>query len=152
MTATVESSISTKNLSTNTAALLDAYRTAVTPAAKAFVEGRISANELRRQWLPYFEGPFLDYELAVQRAWRQAFGPDHGIEPGPPHADPAYAEQLKYFPVTISHNNLERLVDVLAVELGDRRAGATVTPERIIDFAYVIDALDNFMASLALSS
>jgi len=149
MTATVESS---KELSSRTAALLDDYRMTVTPAAKAFVEGRISAKELRQQWLPYFEGPFLEYELAVQSAWREAFGPDRGIEPGPPHADPVYAEQLKYFPVTISHNNLERLVDVLAVELGDRRAGATVTPERIIDFAFVIDAMDNFMASLALGS
>lgn len=149
MTATVETS---KDLSSRTSVLLDAWRTTVTPAAKAFVENRISAKELRQQWLPYFEGPFLEYELAVQRAWREAFGPDRGIEPGPPNADPAYAEQLKYFPVTISHNNLERLVDVLAVELGDRRAGATVTPERIIDFAFVIDALDNFMASLALGS
>jgi hypothetical protein len=41
---------------------------------------------------------------------------------------------------------------VLAVELGDRTASATVTPERVIDFAYVIDALDRFMASLVLTS
>ena len=142
------------NRTTNlgTTELLDAYRTMVTPAARLFVEGRISANELRRRWLPYFQGPFLEYELAVHTAWRDALGPDRGIEPGPPHADPEYAEQLRHFPVTISHNNLERLVDVLAIELGDKPASATVTPERIIDFAYVIDALDKFMASLVLST
>ncbi|MFJ6676979.1 hypothetical protein ACIQMJ_38270 [Actinosynnema sp. NPDC091369] len=150
MTATAEASTGAVKL--DTAALLDAYRAQITPAAKAFVEGRMSANELRSRWLPYFQGPFTEYELAVQAAWRDAYGPDHGIEPGPPHADPAYAEQLKHFPVTISHNNLERLVDVLAVELGDRTASATVTPERVIDFAYVIDALDRFMASLVLTS
>lgn len=149
MTATAESSNATE---LDTAALLDAYRAEVTPAAKAFVEGRMSANELRQRWLPYFQGAFLEYELSVQAAWRAAYGPDHGIEPGPPNADPAYADQLKHFPVTISHNNLERLVDVLAVELGDKSASATVTPERIIDFAYVIDALDRFMASLVLAS
>ena len=150
MTATAEYSANATTL--NTAALLDAYRSEVTPAARAFVEGRLSANELRQRWLLYFQGAFLEYELSVQAAWRTAFGPDKGIEPGPPHADPAYAEQLRHFPVTITHNNLERLVDVLAVELGDKTAGETVTPERIIDFAYVIDALDSFMASLVVSA
>ncbi|QFZ18313.1 hypothetical protein [Saccharothrix syringae] len=149
MTATAEPSAAAPEL--DTAGLLAAYRRDFTPAAKAFVEGGISARELRERWLPYFRGPFLDYELSVQAAWRAAHGPDRGIEPGPPDADPAHAEQLRHFPVTISHNNLERLVDVLAVELGDRTAADTVTPERVLDLAHVVDALDRLMHSLVLT-
>lgn len=133
----------------DTSILLAEYRASVLPAAADFVRGRSSARELRDIWLPYFQGPFLAYEMAVQYAWRQAYGPDHGIEPGPPIADPAYADQLRYFPVTIAHNNLERLVDVLAVQVGEKTAASAKLPERIIDFAYVIDALDALMESLA---
>jgi hypothetical protein len=121
----------------------------VLPAAADFVRGRSSAKDLREIWLRYFQGPFLKYEMTVQDAWRYAYGPDHGIEPGPPIADPAYADQLRYFPVTIAHNNLERLVDVLMVQLGEKTAASAELPERIIDFAYVIDALDALMESLA---
>ncbi|MFD6159890.1 hypothetical protein ACFWF7_36325 [Nocardia sp. NPDC060256] len=135
--------------SLDTTALLADYRATVVPAAADFVRGNTSARALREKWLPYFRGPFLQYEIAVQDAWREAYGPDQGIEPGPPTADPAYAEQLRYFPVTITHNNLERLVDVLSVELGENTAGSTRLPERIIDFAYVIDALDSLLESLA---
>ncbi|WP_328349214.1 hypothetical protein OG800_48525 [Streptomyces sp. NBC_00445] len=135
--------------SLDTTALLEEYRSQVVPAATEFVRGRMPARDLREVWLPYFQGSFLTYERAVQEAWRAAYGPDHGIEPGPPLADPKYADQLRYFPVTISHNNLERLIDVLAVELEGRTAGSTALPERIIDFAYVIDALEGLMQSLA---
>lgn len=135
--------------SLDTTALLEEYRSKVVPAATEFVRGRMSARDLRAVWLPYFRGSFLGYERAVQEAWRAAYGPDRGIEPGPPLADPKYADQLRYFPVTISHNNLERLIDVLEVELDDRTAGATKLPERIIDFAYVIDALEGLMQSLS---
>jgi hypothetical protein len=133
----------------DTSRLLAEYRATVLPAAAEFVRGRISAQGLRDIWLPYFQGPFLKYEMAVQDAWRHAYGPDRGIEPGPPIADPAYADQLRYFPVTIAHNNLERLVDVLAVQLGQETAASAKLPERIIDFAYVIDALDALMESLS---
>lgn len=138
--------------SLDTTALLEEYRSTVVPAATEFVRGRMSARALREIWLPYFQGSFLTYERAVQTAWRAAYGPDHGIEPGPPLADPKYADQLRYFPVTIAHNNLERLIDVLAIELEQQTASATNLPERIIDFAYVIDALEGLMASLSNKS
>ena len=136
----------------DTGALLSAYRSSVTPAAKDFIECRISANELRERWLAYFRGSFLVYEIAVHDAWRSSFGPDRGIEPGPPHADPKFIETLRVFPVTISHNNLERLIDVLAVELGDRTADAIGLRERLVDFAFVVDELDRLMSTLTLAA
>src|SRR5690625_7175435 len=97
----------------DTAALLEEYRSKVVPAAAAFVRDRMSARELREIWLPYFRGSFLAYERAVQEAWRGAYGPDHGTEPGPPMADPKYADQLRYFQSTLSPNNPARLISVL---------------------------------------
>lgn len=134
--------------SLDTGRLLETYRASVTPAAKKFVEGKSSASELRTVWLEYFRGDFLAYEMAVHDAWREAFGPDRGVAAGTPLAGPEYAEVLRHFPVTIAHNNLERLVDVLQVQLGDSSVRETPTPERIIDFAYVIDELDRLMQSL----
>lgn len=133
----------------DTSYLLEAYRDSVSPAAIKFVQGLLSASEFREIWLGYFRREFLAYEMSVQDAWRASFGPDGGVAPGAPFADPAYAEVLRHFPVTIGHNNLERLVDVLDVQLNGAGAGETTTPERIVDLAFVVDELDRLMTSLA---
>ncbi|MCP2335929.1 hypothetical protein [Actinomadura rupiterrae] len=129
--------------------LLREYRAVVVPAGRLFLEREISADGLRALWRPYYYASFHAFDLAVERAWREAAGSSGLLESGHPAADPALEPQLRFFPVSIAHNNLDRLIEVLAVELGDGTADRTGTPERIVDFAHVVDALDALMASLA---
>ena len=129
--------------------LLPVYRDTVVPASKKFARGAIAANELRAAWLPYFQGEFLDYENALQRAWRAADGPERGVEVGSPCAGEEFAPILQQFPIAIAHNNLERLIDVLSVQLGDNTADKSNTPERVVDLAYIIDALEELMVKNA---
>jgi hypothetical protein len=129
--------------------LAEKFHAMVHPAARDFLKRKITANELRQLWRPYYYDVFHPFDLAVEHTWRDATDSDGGLESGPPQADPANEMPLKLFPVSIAHNNLDRLIDVLAVELGDRTAEATGIPERIVDFAHVIDSLDHLMASLA---
>jgi hypothetical protein len=129
--------------------LLTEYRNTVVPAAVDFLAERISANELRELWRPYYYGPFHDYDLTVERSWRQTSGSDGGLEPGLPTADPRFEEPLRHFPVSTAHNNIDRLIEVLAIELGDKTIGHTEMGERKVDFAHIVDRLDALMASLA---
>ncbi|HEU5160903.1 MAG TPA: hypothetical protein VFU43_28155 [Streptosporangiaceae bacterium] len=131
-------------------ALLTEYRDAVVPAAVDFLEERISANELRELWLPYYYGPFHGYDLTVERSWREASGYDGGLQPGMPTADPRFEVPLRHFPVSNAHNNLDRLIEVLAIELGDKTIAHTEMRERKIDLAHMIDRLDALMASLTV--
>lgn len=133
----------------DTGPLLAEFRGVVAPAAVAFLEDRISASELRELWRPYYFEAFRRYDLAVERSWRQASGSDGRIESGPPTADPHLIVPLSHFPVSIAHNNLDRLIEVLVAELGDQTAAHTEIRERNVDFAYIIDGLDDLMASLA---
>jgi hypothetical protein len=133
----------------DTGPLLAEFRDVVASAATAFLEDRISARELRERWRPYYFEAFRRYDLAVERSWRQASGSDGRIESGPPTADPNFTVPLSHFPVSIAHNNLDRLIEVLAAELGDQTAAHTEIRERNVDFAYIIDGLDSLMASLA---
>src|SRR3954469_10257486 len=98
--------------------LLAGYREAVVPAAVDFLERRISADELRERWREHYFGAFRDYDRAVERAWREASGSDGRRESGGPEADPGHAVPLAHFPVSNAHNNIDRLVEVLAIELG----------------------------------
>lgn len=129
--------------------LLREFRLTVIPAARDFVEGRISALQLQQSWRPYYLQRFHEYDAAMLADWRKAYGTDGGLEPGPPTADPKFEPQLRHFPVSIAHHNTDRLVDVMAVELGQRRVTETGLPERMADFACIIDELDKLMASLA---
>lgn len=129
--------------------LLAEYREVVVPAAVAFLEEKISANGLKTRWRPYYYETFHRYDLTVERSWRQASGSDGRLESGTPAADPRYEVPLKHFPVSAAHNNLDRLIEVLAIELGDRSVASTEIRERKVDFAHVIDRLDVLMASLA---
>jgi hypothetical protein len=133
----------------DTGPLLAEFRDVVAPAAVAFLEDRISARELRERWRPYYFDAFRRYDLAVERSWRQASGSDGRIESGPPTADPHFTVPLSHFPVSIAHNNLDRLIEVLTAELGDQTAAHTEIRERNVDFAYIIDGLEALMASLA---
>jgi hypothetical protein len=128
--------------------LLSEYRTVVVPAAVDFLEGRISANELKERWRPYYYGPFYDYDLTVERSWRQVSGSDGRLESGMPTADPRFKVPLSHFPVSTAHNNTDRLIEVLAIELGDQTIDKTQIRERKVDFAHIIDRLDALMASL----
>jgi hypothetical protein len=130
--------------------LLTEYRDVVLPAAVDFLEERISANELRDRWRPYYYGAFRHYDLMVERSWRQTSGSDGRLESGTPAADPTHEIPLAHFPVSTAHNNLDRLIEVLAIELGDKTVAETEIRERKVDFAHVIDKLDALMASLAV--
>jgi hypothetical protein len=133
-----------------TGPLLAEFRGVVVPAAAEFLEDRISASELRDRWRPYYFEDFRRYDLAVERSWRQASGSDGRIESGPPAADPGCTVPLSHFPVSIAHNNLDRLIEVFVAELGDQTAGHTEISERMVDFAHMIERLDALMASLAV--
>lgn len=129
--------------------LLAEYREIVMPAAVDFLENQISADELRERWRPYYYGIFSRYDLTVERSWRASSGSDGRLESGRPEADPRFDVPLAHFPVSTAHNNLDRLVEVLAIELGDRTIDQTEIYERKVDFAAVITKLDELMASLA---
>jgi hypothetical protein len=133
----------------DTGPLLAEFRGVVVPAAVEFLENQISANELRERWRPYYFEDFRRYDLAVERSWRQASGSDGRIESGPPTADPGCTVPLSHFPVSIAHNNLDRLIEVFVAELGDKTAAHTEIRERMVDFTHMIDRLDALMASLA---
>ncbi|WP_440102520.1 hypothetical protein [Streptosporangium sp. H16] len=128
--------------------LLADYRERFVPVAVDYLERRISANELRRLWKPHYLGPFHSYDLTVERSWREASGSKGVMESGAPKADPSFETPLKHFPVSIAYNNLDRLIEVLAIELGDQTVDKTKVRERTVDFAHVIDSLDVLMASL----
>jgi hypothetical protein len=128
--------------------ILSQYREVVVPAAAEFVEGDISANQLRDRWRPYYFDTFHSYDLMVEQAWRQASGSQGLLESGNPSADPKFEIPLMHFPVSVAHNNLDRLIEVLAIELGDRAVDATPLRERKVDFAHMIDRLDALMAFL----
>lgn len=128
--------------------LLAGYREAVVPAAVDFLEERISANELREIWRSYYYDVFSGYDLTVERSWRQASGSDGRLESGTPEADPRHEVPLRHFPVSTAHNNIDRLIEVLAIELGDQTIARTEIRERKVDFAHIVDRLDALMASL----
>ncbi|GAA2079505.1 hypothetical protein [Actinomadura alba] len=128
--------------------LLAKYREVVVPAAVNFLGERTSANELRELWRPYYNGEFYNYDLTVERSWRQASGSDGRLESGTPEADPKHEVPLKHFPVSTAHNNMDRLIEVLAIELGDQTIAKTEIRERKVDLAHIVDRLDALMASL----
>ena len=115
---------------------------------EAFVIGVASGNQLRLAWRPYYDDIFQSFDRTVEQAWRHAAGSDGSVESGPPQADPTLEGPLSLFPVSVGHNNLDRLVEVLAVELGDRTASELSVPERLIDLAHVVDALHQLLSSL----
>ncbi|XRQ08684.1 hypothetical protein ACN3XK_71345 [Actinomadura welshii] len=129
--------------------LLAKYREVVVPAAVDFLEERMSANRLRELWRTYYYEDFYPYDLTVERSWREASGSDGGLEQGTPEADPAHEVPLRHFPVSTAHNNIDRLIEVLAIELGDRTIAKSEIYERKVDFAHIVDRLDALMASLA---
>ena len=135
--------------SPDVAHLANEFRTVVLPLARDFLEKKISAEGLRQAWRPYYYDVFHPFDSSVEQAWRRTSDSDGGLESGPPQADPAHELPLLFFPVSIAHNNFDRLIEVLAVELGDRTVEETTTPERIVDFAHVVDALNQLMTSLA---
>jgi len=85
----------------------------------------------------------------VEQAWRQASRSQGLLETGNPSADPKFEIPLMHFPVSVAHNNLDRLIEVLAIELGNRTVDETSLRERKVDFAHMIDRLDALMAFLA---
>jgi hypothetical protein len=133
----------------NTGPLLADYRSIVIPAAAAFLDNRITATQLRDRWRQYYFDAFRRYDLTVERSWREASGTDGRIDSGPPTANPTLTTPLTHFPVSIAHNNLDRLIEVLAAELGDQTAAQTHIHERLVDYAHIVNELETLMASLA---
>ncbi|WP_433334835.1 hypothetical protein [Spirillospora sp. CA-294931] len=128
--------------------LLTEYRSIVIPAATDFLDDRTSATRLRDRWRAYYFDAFRRYDLTVEKSWRQASGTDGRIDSGPPTADPRLTTPLSHFPVSIAHNNLDRLIEVLAAELGDQTAARTQIHERLVDFAHIVNELETLMQSL----
>ncbi|GAA0565859.1 hypothetical protein [Actinomadura livida] len=128
--------------------LLAEYRATVIPATAEFLDDAITATQLRDRWRPYYFDAFRRYDLTVERSWREASGTDGRIDSGPPTADPRLTTPLTHFPVSIAHNNLDRLIEVLAVELGDRTAEHTEIHERLVDYAHMVSGLTKLMESL----
>jgi len=133
----------------DTGPLLAEYSAIVIPAAADFLDNRITATQLRDRWREYYFDAFRRYDLTVERSWRQASGTDGRIDSGPPTADPRLTTPLSHFPVSIAHNNLDRLIEVLAAELGDQTAEHTEIHERLVDYAHIVKELNTLMASLA---
>ncbi|MCO5972525.1 hypothetical protein [Actinoallomurus soli] len=133
----------------DTGPLLAEYRAIVVPTAAEFLDNRISAAELRERWRNYYFDAFRRYDLTVERSWREASGSDGRITSGPPTADPQLTTPLSHFPVSIAHNNLDRLIEVLVAELGDQTAEHTQIHERLVDYATMVSELEALMASLA---
>lgn len=133
----------------DTGPLLAEFRAVVLPASEEFLSGRISARQLRDRWRQYYFDAFRRYDLTVERSWRQSSGTDGRIETGRPTADPRHATPLSHFPVSIAHNNLDRLIEVLVAELGDQTADRTQIHERLVDYAHIVDQLTTLMTSLA---
>ena len=50
--------------------------------------------------------------------------------------------------MSTAHNNLDRLIEVLAIELGDRTVAHIAAQERKVDFAHMVDELESLMESL----
>lgn len=67
-------------------------------------------------WQAYYFQPFASFDRLLQRS---AEKPDPRV--------------FRFLPVSISHHNLHRLMEVLRLEIGDRPLGATRVPERILD-------------------
>ena len=134
--------------SPDVARLAGEFESRFLPVSWDFLADKVSANDLRRAWAPYYYDVFHPFDLAVEHAWRVAAHSEGKVESGPPQADPAHELPLRLFPVSIAHNNLDRLVEVLAVELGDQTVVASRIPERIVDFAHVVDALHRLMTSM----
>ncbi|MGH3243039.1 MAG: hypothetical protein ACRDNL_21860 [Spirillospora sp.] len=133
----------------DTGPLLAEYRAIVIPATADFLDNRLTATALRDLWRKYYFDAFRRYDLTVERSWRKESGTDGRIDSGPPTADPTLTTPLTHFPVSIAHNNLDRLIEVLSVELGDRTAEHTQIHERLVDYAHIVNELDTLMASLA---
>jgi len=131
------------------AGLTQEFRSTFLLAVVDFLGDKSSATELREAWRPYYFDVFHEFDRSLERAWRREAASDGGVESGPPHADAAHEEEaLRLFPVSVAHNNLDRLVEVLAVEVGDGNAADCHLPERIVDLAHMVDALNRLMASL----
>ena len=90
--------------------LLQRYREIVVPAAAEVLEASISASQLRDRWRPYYFDTFHTYDLTVEQAWRSASGSRGLLEAGNPSADPKFEIPLMHFPVSVAHNNLDRLI------------------------------------------
>lgn len=144
---TVENAVGTT--SPDAGALLASYLDVVVPAAAAFVREEISANELKERWQPYYYESFREYDLAVERAWRQSTDTNGSLESGTPQADPRHEVPLSHFPVSTAHNNLDRLIEVLAIELRDRTVAELGPQERKVDFVHMVGELGALMSSLA---
>jgi hypothetical protein len=130
------------------ASLTREFRSRFLSVVETFAMDKTSGNELRAAWRPYYDDVFQSFDRTVEQAWRNAAGSDGSVEPGSPYADLSLTAPLSVFPVSIGHNNLDRLVEVIAVELGDRTASELSVPERLIDLAHVVDALHQLMSSL----
>jgi len=54
-------------------------------------------------------------------------------------------EYTKFFPLSVSHHNLHRLIEVLRLEIGRGSLDSTRVQERIIDLLEVTDRLEKLL-------
>lgn len=100
---------------------------------------KVTGEGMAAAWSRYYAGAFARFEsrlIADQES------------------EPAVVERL--VPVAISHHNLHRLVEVLALELGSRPLAETRAAERLVDLAAMVqrlgELLEEFVAGAPASA
>jgi len=83
--------------------------------------------ELTEKWRRHYFGDFAAYDRGLRETARSR---------------QLASAQLA---VSVSHHNLHRLMEVLELELGERRLADTRVPERVDDLVAVIRALDELV-------
>ena len=116
------------------------------PAAERFLDGHTTARQFSESWRAYYLSAVddLDTQLSTLVAARREGG---DLPHGSPDTD-GDEDLLVYYPLSICHHNLQRLVVVLLDELGDRTADTISVPQRIYDLAVVLDGLDALYSRL----
>ena len=86
-------------------------------------------GSVRAVWIDYYFGEFARFD-ALLRARIEASERNMGA----------------YMPLSISHHNLHRLMEVIHLEIGDRALETTRIPERILDLFEVCNRLSTLLA------
>lgn len=126
-----------------------AFRKQSWPAVQRFVDDEISADAFAELFTRYYRGPLADYDRALSALWHAGRTCEIGVQAAGPDSQAEDADILRFYPLSICHHNLYRLVSVLQVELGGRMASHTDCPLRIYDLGVFLEKLDALLDELA---
>lgn len=83
---------------------------------------------LRNAWTDYYFGSFHEFDVLLKSM-----------------VDDIDSNYSIFLPISISHHNLHRLMEVIDSEIGDQLLGSTRIPERIQDLLEVCSRLYNLI-------